>query len=133
MPNSKKMIIFAVLNDWIMNNYKNRILDSILLRKLQSKGAILIEGPKWCGKTTTAEKISASKIMLSRTDVKNNFQNLLEIDIDTALKGDTPMLIDEWQTVPKLWDAIRYTVDHRQEMGQFILTGSAVPDKEREK
>ena len=83
-----------------MNNYKNRILDSILLRKLQSKGAILIEGPKWCGKTTTAEKISASKIMLSRTDVKNNFQNLLEIDIDTALKGDTPMLIADGKPGP---------------------------------
>lgn len=59
--------------------------------------------------------------MLS-TDVKNNFKSLLEIDTDAALLGDTPMLIDEWQTVPKLWDAVRYTVDHRRKMGQFILT-----------
>ena len=92
----------------------------------------MIEGPKWCGKTTTAEEIASSKIMLARTDVKNNFKSLLEIDTDAALSGDTPMLIDEWQTVSKLWDAVRYTVDHRRKMGQFILTGSAVPDKEAE-
>lgn len=115
-----------------MENYKHRIIDSLLKKKLQAKGAILIEGPKWCGKTTTAEEIAASKVMLARTDVKNNFKNLLEIDIETALSGEPPMLIDEWQTVPKLWDAVRYTVDHRRKMGQFILTGSAVPNKETE-
>lgn len=115
-----------------MENYKHRIMDSLLKKKLQAKGAILIEGPKWCGKTTTAEEIAASKIMLARTDVKNNFKNLLEIDIEAALSGEPPMLIDEWQTVPKLWDAVRYTVDHRRKMGQFILTGSAVPNKETE-
>lgn len=116
-----------------MNGYKHRIMDSLLKKKLQAKGAVLIEGPKWCGKTTTAEEIAASKIMLARTDVKDQFKSLLEIDIDAALEGDTPMLIDEWQTVPKLWDAVRYTVDHRHSMGQFILTGSAVPDKDAEK
>ena len=107
-------------------------MDSLLKKKLQAKGAILIEGPKWCGKTTTAEEIAASKVMLARTDVKNNFKNLLEIDIEAALSGEPPMLIDEWQTVPKLWDAVRYTIDHRRKMGQFILTGSAVPNKETE-
>lgn len=116
-----------------MKGYKPRIMDSLLKKKLQAKGAVLIEGPKWCGKTTTAEEIAASKIMLARTDIKNNFKSLLEIDIDAALAGDAPILIDEWQTVPKLWDAVRYTVDHRRKMGQFILTGSAVPDKEAEK
>lgn len=116
-----------------MKGYKPRIMDSLLKKKLQAKGAVLIEGPKWCGKTTTTEEIAASKIMLARTDIKNNFKSLLEIDIDAALAGDAPMLIDEWQTVPKLWDAVRYTVDHRRKMGQFILTGSAVPDKEAEK
>ena len=115
-----------------MENYKHRIMDSLLKKKLQAKGAILIEGPKWCGKTTTAEEIASSKVMLARTDVKNNFKNLLEIDIEAALSGEPPMLIDEWQTVPKLWDAVRYTVDHRRKMGQFILTGSAVPNKETE-
>ena len=105
----------------------------MLAKKLQAKGAVLIEGPKWCGKTTTAEEIAASKVLLARTDVKEQFRNLLEIDADAALSGEVPMLIDEWQTVPKLWDAVRYTVDHRRKMGQFILTGSAVPDKEAEK
>ena len=108
-------------------------MDGLLAKKLQSKGAVLIEGPKWCGKTTTAEVIAASKVLLARTDTKQQFKNLLEIDTDAALAGETPMLIDEWQTVPKLWDAVRYTVDHRGKMGQFILTGSAVPDKEAEK
>lgn len=116
-----------------MDGYRKRIMDGLLEKKLQAKGAVLIEGPKWCGKTTTAEEIAASKVMLARTDVKNSFRSLLEIDTDTALSGDAPMLIDEWQTVPKLWDAVRYTVDHRRKMGQFILTGSAVPDKEAEK
>lgn len=116
-----------------MDGYRHRIMDGLLGKKLQTKGAVLIEGPKWCGKTTTAEEIAAGKVMLARADVKNNFKSLLEIDIDAALAGDTPMLIDEWQTVPKLWDAVRYIVDHRRKMGQFILTGSAVPDKEAEK
>ena len=108
-------------------------MDDLLAKKLQAKGAILLEGPKWCGKTTTAEEIAASKIMLANPTVKANFQSLLEIDTDEALAGDTPKLIDEWQTVPKLWDAVRYTVDRRRKMGQFILTGSAVPDKDAEK
>lgn len=116
-----------------MKDYRSRIMDSLLEKKLQAKGAVLIEGPKWCGKTTTAEEIAASKIMLAKPDIKEHFKNLLEIDTDAALEGNTPMLIDEWQTVPKLWDAVRYTVDHRHAMGQFILTGSAVPDKDAEK
>ena len=115
-----------------MKNYKRRIMDSLLEKKLQAKGAVLIEGPKWCGKTTTAEEIAASKIMLAKPDIKDHFRSLLEIDSDAALAGETPMLIDEWQTVPKLWDAVRYTVDHRHAMGQFILTGSAVPDTDAE-
>ena len=116
-----------------MKNYRSRIMDSLLAKKLQAKGAVLIEGPKWCGKTTTTEEIAASKIMLAKPDIKDHFKSLLEIDSDAALTGDTPMLIDEWQTVPKLWDAVRYTVDHRHAMGQFILTGSAVPNQEAEK
>ena len=116
-----------------MKNYRRRIMDTLLEKKLQAKGAVLIEGPKWCGKTTTAEEIATSKIMLAKPDIKEHFKSLLEIDTDAALAGKTPMLIDEWQTVPKLWDAVRYTVDHRHAMGQFILTGSAVPDKEAEK
>lgn len=115
-----------------MDGYRHRIMDGLLKKKLQAKGAILIEGPKWCGKTTTAEEMTVGKIMLARTDVKEHLKRMLEIDTDAALAGDTPMLIDEWQTVPKLWDAVRYAVDQRREMGQFILTGSAVPDKKAE-
>lgn len=116
-----------------MDNYRHRILDGLLKSKLQAKGAVLIEGPKWCGKTTTAEEFAKSKVMLSRPDVKANFKSLLEIDMDVALEGETPMLIDEWQTVPILWDAVRFTVDNRRKMGQFILTGSAVPNKDAER
>lgn len=127
------MCTFALVKQRFMQIYRPRVMDRILARKLQAKGAVLIEGPKWCGKTTTAEEMAASKVMLARTDVKDSFRKLLEIDVDAALAGGVPMLIDEWQTVPKLWDAVRYTVDHRREMGQFILTGSAVPDREAEK
>ena len=92
-------------------------MDSLLAKKLQAKGAVLIEGPKWCGKTTTAEEIAVSKVLLAKTDAKEQFKRLLEIDSDTALSGEAPMLIDEWQTVPKLWDAVRYTVDPPPEDG----------------
>lgn len=103
-----------------MDGYRHRIMDGLLEKELQAKGDVLIEGPKWCGKTTTAEEIAASKILLARTDVKNNFKSLLEIDTDAALSGGTPMLIDEWQTVPKLWDAVRYTVVYLRN-GQYGL------------
>ncbi len=128
----QKYAYLCSTNNWYMEGYRHRIMDGLLAKKLQAKGAVLIEGPKWCGKTTTAEEIAASKVLLSRSDTKEHFKNLLQIDMDTALSGESPMLIDEWQTVPKLWDAVRYTVDHRRKMGQFILTGSAVPDKEAE-
>lgn len=107
-------------------------MDDLLARKLRAKGAVVLEGPKWCGKTTTAEQIATSRVMLAKENIRTSFASLIEIDPDTALTGETPMLIDEWQTVPKLWDAVRYTVDHRQKFGQFILTGSAVPDKNAE-
>lgn len=115
-----------------MKEYKKRIADEILKRKLEGKGAVLIEGPKWCGKTTTAEQISNS--LLYMNDPKNAKQNVImsEIDPQRLLKGETPRLIDEWQIAPKLWDAVRYEVDHRGELGQFILTGSAVPPNTKE-
>ena len=116
-----------------MDGYKKRIMDGLLEKKLQAKGAVLIEGPKWCGKTTTAMESAMSSIMLAKTDTREQFRRLLEIDTDTALSGEAPMLLDEWQTVPKLWDSVRYAVDSRRKMGQFILTGSAVPDKEAER
>lgn len=110
-----------------MKQYRKRIADQILQRKLQGKGAVLIEGPKWCGKTTTAEQ--TAKSFLYMNDPKTMRQNLsmAEIDPGRLLQGKTPRLIDEWQLAPKLWDAVRFEVDHRHNLGQFILTGSAVP------
>ncbi len=110
-----------------MDNYKKRIVDELLSRKLKGKGAVLIEGPKWCGKTTTAEQISKSILYMANPEDKE--QNLMLADINPSLllKGETPRLIDEWQLAPKLWDAVRFEVDHRKNEGQFILTGSSVP------
>lgn len=110
-----------------MKKYKKRIADAMLAKKLAGKGAVLIEGAKWCGKTTTAEQIAKSVLYMS--DPERIEQNLTLADLSPKrlLQGDTPRLLDEWQIAPKLWDAIRFEVDHRDELGQFILTGSAVP------
>ena len=113
-----------------MNVYKKRIADAILQRKLEGMGAVLIEGPKWCGKTTTAEQQARSIVYMDDTDEGTDWISLAELNPQGVLSGATPRLIDEWQTVPRLWDAIRFQVDHRQEDGQFILTGSAVPADE---
>ena len=110
-----------------MKKYRKRIADEILFRKLEGKGAVLIEGPKWCGKTTTAEQIASSILYMDDPEKKNQNIALAELNPKRLLRGDTPRLIDEWQLAPKLWDAIRFEVDHRGELGQFILTGSAVP------
>lgn len=115
-----------------MKKYKPRITDALIERKLKGKGAILIEGPKWCGKTTTAEQFAKSVLYMSKPeDVQSNLM-MAEIDPSKLLKGETPRLIDEWQIAPKLWDAVRFEVDHRDNMGHFILTGSAVPPKNDE-
>ena len=110
-----------------MNDYKKRIVDEMLQRKLKGKGAVLIEGPKWCGKTTTAEQIAKSVLYMANPENKKQNLMLADIDPNVLLKGETPKLIDEWQIAPKIWDAVRFEVDHRKDEGQFILTGSAVP------
>lgn len=110
-----------------MKNYRKRIADEILIRKLEGKGAVLIEGPKWCGKTTTAEQLAASILYMDDPEKKEQNIAMSELNPKRLLKGNAPRLIDEWQLAPKLWDAIRFEVDHRNELGQFILTGSAVP------
>ncbi len=106
--------------------YKNRIADSILQRKMQGKGAVLIEGPKWCGKTTTAQQIAQSSLMLGKKVVLEKSRELIEFNPDLLLAGDTPRLLDEWQTIPALWDEVRSAVDERRQFGQFVLTGSSV-------
>ena len=110
-----------------MKEYRKRIADEILTRKLEGKGAVLIEGPKWCGKTTTAEQIAGSILYMDDPERKEQNIAMSEISPKRLLQGETPRLIDEWQLAPKLWDAIRFEVDHRGEQGQFLLTGSAVP------
>ena len=110
-----------------MKEYKERIADKSLKRRLQRKGAVLIEGPKWCGKTTTAEQFAESILYMDNPESIHQNLTLAEIDPKRLLNGKTPRLIDEWQLAPKLWDAVRFEVDHRNDLGQFILTGSSVP------
>ena len=106
--------------------YKKRIADGLLQRKLAGKGAVLIEGAKWCGKTTTAEQIAASvKYMTETGMVEQNIQ-MASLNPKLLLRGETPRLIDEWQIAPGLWDSVRFESDHGP-LGQFILTGSSVP------
>lgn len=111
--------------------YKPRIADKLLARKMAGKGAVLIEGPKWCGKTTTAKQQAKSMLNLGDSNVLRQSLQMMELSPITLLEGDTPRLIDEWQTIPPLWDTIRSEVDRRGDFSQFILTGSSVlPDTE---
>ena len=109
-----------------MARYKHRIADSILERKVLGKGAVLIEGPKWCGKTTTAKQMAKSILDLGDSSVLMQSSQLIEISPQALLEGKTPRLIDEWQALPTIWDSIRSEVDRRGEPSQFILTGSSV-------
>ena len=116
-----------------MFTYRKRLFDALLEEALEAKGAVVVRGPKWCGKTTTAEQTAKSVIYLD--DPETAEQNLLMAQTRPSrlLVGETPRLIDEWQDAPQLWDAIRYDIDHSHALGKFILTGSAVPpdDKRR--
>lgn len=112
-----------------MAEYKQRIADRILERKVLGKGAVLIEGPKWCGKTTTAKQLAKSVLDLGDASVLKQSSQMIEISPKSLLEGATPRLIDEWQALPPIWDSIRSEVDKRSEPSQFILTGSSVlPD-----
>lgn len=112
-----------------MKGYLPRIVDKLLEERLNAKGAVLIEGPKWCGKTTTAKQIANSYISVDRPDMTKQYQQIAELSPSVLLEGEVPRLIDEWQIAPNLWNAVRYEVDNRDEFGQFILTGSAVPNE----
>ena len=107
--------------------YLPRIADKVLSTALEATGAVLIEGPKWCGKTRTAEEQANSIIYMQDPDHRESYQKTADTKPSLLLKGDTPRLLDKWQMAPVLWDAVRFAVDRRQLTGQFILTGSATP------
>ena len=110
-----------------MKEYYQRVSDKVLLDHLESKGAVLIEGAKWCGKTTSAKHIAKSVIEMDRPDMTEQYQQMARINPSNLLEGEVPHLIDEWQIATNTWNAVRYEVDRRGEFGQFILTGSSVP------
>jgi predicted AAA+ superfamily ATPase len=113
-----------------MEGYKHRIADALLDRKLKGNGAVVVEGPKWCGKTTTAEQLAKSVIYMDDPDKITEHITMANIRPRDLLIGDNPRLLDEWQIAPQLWDTIRFEVDHRKGQGHFILTGSSVPIQE---
>lgn len=113
-------------------NYRKRIADILLKDELEAMGAVLIEGPKACGKTTTGEQHARSVIYVDDPEQRGQYELLAQTKIKTLLEGECPRLLDEWQLIPRLWDAVRFEVDHREGDGLFILTGSAVPPDERE-
>ena len=104
-----------------------RIADSLLKERLQSSGAVLIEGAKWCGKTATATKASMSQLYMQDPDKTTSYLKAADTKPSLLLQGDTPRLIDEWQTAPVLWDAVRFMVDQRGIPAQFILTICSSP------
>ena len=115
-----------------MKKYRKRVVDDLLARKLLGMGAVLVQGAKWCGKTTTCEEFAKSALYMADPDTKESNLQIVDIDIKALLKGEKPRLIDEWQIAPKFWDAVRYHVDHSDGFGHFILTGSAVPPDTKE-
>ena len=113
-----------------MKAYRKRIADALLQDKLAVKGAVLVEGPKWCGKTTTAEQASKSVLALDDPDRLPQNLALAQIRPSALLDGAKPRLLDEWQIAPVLWDAVRHAVDRAQTQGLFILTGFCVEGRE---
>ena len=115
-------------------NYLTRVTDELLTRKLRSSAAVLVEGPKWCGKTSSCAQLAKSIIYIQDPDKRSMYRRMADTKPSLLLQGETPRLIDEWQSIPVLWDAVRFAADQRQQMQQFLLTGSATPlnDEENE-
>ncbi|MDR3180497.1 MAG: DUF4143 domain-containing protein [Prevotellaceae bacterium] len=109
------------------NKYLQRVCDAELQQALATMGAVLIEGAKWCGKTSTALNVAKSALFMQDPDNAHSYQQMADTKPSLLLKGENPRLIDEWQMSPVLWDAVRFEVDKRGKPGQFILTGSAIP------
>jgi len=106
-----------------MMKYLSRYIESVIERKLNSSGVVLVSGPKFCGKTTTSERFAKSKVKLNTRPIIE----LARLEPRNMLKGETPRLIDEWQTVPDIWNEAKAWIDENPEFGQFILTGSTTP------
>ena len=109
--------------------YLPRVADGLLTQALQSSGAVQIKGPKWCGKTATAERQSASQVFMQDPDRSATLLALADTKPSLILRGEEPRLIDEWQMAPQLWDAVRFAIDRGRGRGRFILTGSATPQQ----
>ncbi len=107
-----------------MNEYISRTMDKVIKYELEAFGAVVITGPKWCGKTTTAKQIAKSVLYMQHPDKKESYLTLARIQPSKLLEGEKPRLIDEWQMAPQLWDAVRFDVDVKNETGLYILTGS---------
>ncbi|MDE7102998.1 MAG: AAA family ATPase, partial [Bacteroidales bacterium] len=110
-----------------MDDYRPRVFEPILMEKLEAMGVVVIEGPKYCGKTTLARQFAGSVLFMADPETKEQNMTLAKTNVSRLLQGETPRLLDEWQLSPNLWDAVRNEVDRRNKDGQFILTGSAVP------
>jgi len=131
IDNDKYYLCLQIGNSY-MKEYKKRIADRILADKLEAMGAVLIEGPKYCGKTTLASQQAKSILYMADPDTKSQNLAMAQTNIKRLLQGESPRLIDEWQLAPQFWDAVRNEVDKRDDDGQFMLTGSAVPPRQDE-
>ena len=114
----------------VNSDYKKRVIDALLERKLNGVGAVLVEGPKWCGKTTTCAQFAKSVLYMADPETYDQNMVLAETNIKELLQGERPRLLDEWQVAPQIWDAVRFQVDHESGWGHYLLTGSAVPPDE---
>lgn len=135
MPNCSELNIFVITdNELRMDNkyYKTRICDAILAKKLRTTGAVLITGPKWCGKTWTGLNAANSVLYMQDADKRASYLKLAQTSPSLLLRGEKPRLIDEWQMATVLWDAVRFAVDKEPSKGQYILTGSVVVDDDEE-
>ena len=116
----------------VQTDYLPRIADRLLQNALKSTGAIQIVGPKWCGKTTTAEQVAASAVYFQDPDKRASLSATANEQPSLLLRSEKPLLLDEWQDAPQMWDAVRFAVDREKAVGQYILTGSATPVKSDE-
>jgi hypothetical protein len=128
MSTTPTIIYFWTVIADLMKEYNQRLADKELKRGLEAFGAVLIVGPKWCGKTTTAEQVAKSAVYMQDPDKTEDYQKIIRMKPSVLLEGEKPRLIDEWQMAPELWNAVRFSVDRISEEGLFILTGSTAVD-----